>query len=93
MFQEHINRLGRLDTRGIKTELSLVEMIKQAVASSTVKLVHRGVREAGRGTNYVGPALDWSRESYEARSVKMRAATLDALRQGNTEVKVGVELK
>ena len=86
LFQEHINRLGRLDARDVKTDSSLAEKIKQIVAHSTVKLVHRGVRDANRGTNHVGPALDWSRESYEDRSLKMRDVALDALRQGNVRL-------
>jgi hypothetical protein len=49
--------------------------------------VQRGVRDAGRGTNYVGPALDWSRESYEGRSLKMRDVAIDALRMGSTGVR------
>ena len=83
LFQADINRLGRLDARDIKTDSDLVEKIKHIVADSTVKLVHRGVRDASRGTNYLGPALDWSRESYEGRSSKMRYVALNALRQGN----------
>jgi hypothetical protein len=84
LFQAYINRLGRFDVRDIKTESSLMEKIKQIVAQSTVMLVHRGVRDAARGSNYVGPALDWNRESYEVRSLKMRGAALDGLRQGST---------
>lgn len=87
LFQAYINRLGRFDVRDIKTEALLMEKIRQMVAQSTVMLVHRGVRDAGRGSNYIGPALDWSRESYEVRSLKMRDAALDGLRQGNTVAK------
>ena len=84
LFQAYVNRVGRFDTRDIKTEASLTEKVKQIVAQSTVMLVHRGVRDAGRGSNYVGPALDWSRESYEVRCLKMRGAALDGLRQRNS---------
>ncbi len=47
------------------------------------RAVQRGVRDASRGTSYVGPALDWSRLSYASRVNEMRNATLEGL-QGNT---------
>jgi hypothetical protein len=37
---------------------TLENEILQTIVQATVKMVRRGVKEAGRGRGYLGPALD-----------------------------------
>ena len=57
-FQNDIQRLRKFDARAAIGEKQLLEVVRKTVADSTVKMVQRGVRDANRGTSYVGPALD-----------------------------------
>ncbi|MES5481539.1 hypothetical protein QMZ05_02200 [Bradyrhizobium sp. INPA03-11B] len=59
-----------------KTPAALEEAIRRTISAMTVKLVQRGVSEAGRGRRYLGPALDWNRLNYAERSGRM----IDAIR-------------
>ena len=83
-FQSYIERLRRFDTRATGTEAKLIDAVHRAVARSTVRMVQRGVRDASRGTSYVGPALDWSRLNYADRADKMRIAALAGLNEGDS---------
>ena len=47
-------------------------------------MVQRGVRDANRGTSYVGPALDWSQLNYARRVEEMREETLEGLKGGTS---------
>jgi hypothetical protein len=80
-FQEYIQRLRRFDTRAARSEAQLLEAVRRTVWQATVKMVQRGVREASRGTSYVGPALDWSRLSYAERVARMQNAAAAGLNQ------------
>ncbi len=85
-FQEYVTRLRRFDTRAAAgNEAQLIAAIHRTVSQATVKMVQRGVRDASRGTSYVGPALDWSRLSYADRAAKMRDAALTGLSQGSSD--------
>lgn len=84
-FQDYMRRLRRFDARAALSEPQLFEVVRKTVADATVKMVQRGVRDASRGTHYVGPALDWSRLSYASRVNEMRNATLEGLK-GNAAV-------
>jgi Domain of unknown function (DUF4062) len=84
-FQDYIKRLRRFDARGAVGEAQLFEVVRKTIADATVKMVRRGVKDAGRGTSYVGPALDWSRLSYAHRVDEMRSAALEGLK-GNADV-------
>jgi hypothetical protein len=79
LFQAYIERLRRFDTRAARTEAQLIAAVRRTVPQATVKMVQRGVRDASRGTRYVGPALDWSRLNYADRSAAMRRTALAAL--------------
>jgi Domain of unknown function (DUF4062) len=83
-FQNYLDRLRRFDTRAIGTERQLVDAVHRIVAQATVKMFRRGVRDASRGKNYVGPALDWSRLNYADRADKIKGAALEGLSQGAT---------
>jgi hypothetical protein len=83
-FQDYIERLRRFDARTVGTEAGLIDAVYRTVSSSTVKMVQRGVRDASRGTNYIGPALDWSRLNYADRSNAIQGAALAGLNQGGT---------
>jgi hypothetical protein len=78
-FQEYIQRLRRFDTRATSSEAQLLEAVRRTISQATVKMVQRGVRDASRGTSYVGPALDWSRLNYAARVARMQSAALAGL--------------
>jgi hypothetical protein len=75
---ERGNRFGRLltDPRTLEDE------IRRTIVEATVKLVQRGVREANRGKGYLGPALEWNRQSYSERQTSMIAAIRSALTPG-----------
>ena len=75
-FQKYMKVLRRFDARAAKDERQLLSAVRRTVADATIKLVQRGVRDASRGTSYVGPALDWSRQSYSERVLRMKAAAL-----------------
>lgn len=77
-FQKYIEKIGRLDSRPSNGD-ELEKAVKQIVVQATVKLFLRGVRDAARGTTYVGPALDWSRLNYEERASKMRKSAVAGL--------------
>ncbi len=80
LFQDYIKRLRRFDARvAVNDEPGLLDAVRRTISESTVKLVQRGVRDASRGTNYVGPALIWSRLNYKDRIEKMRGVALAAL--------------
>jgi hypothetical protein len=83
-FQDYVEQQRRFDARSEGTEKGLFDAVYRAVGISTVKMVQRGVRDANRGTNYIGPALDWSRLSYAARSSAMQSAALQGLSQGGS---------
>ena len=83
-FQNDIQRLRKFDARAAIGEKQLLEVVRKTVADSTVKMVQRGVRDANRGTSYVGPALDWSRLNYARRVEEMREATLEGLKGGTS---------
>ena len=87
-FQQYVDSLKQLDIRNVSTEAKLVEAIHRTLSQATVKLVQRGVQGASLGTNYVGPALDWSRLGYSKRADQMRKAVLAALIQDDPNVKV-----
>ncbi len=78
-FQQYIQRLRRFDTRAASSEVQLLEAVRGIISQATVKMVQRGVRDASRGTRYVGPALDWSRLNYAARATRMQIAALAGL--------------
>jgi len=78
LFQNYIQGLKRFDARA-SSEAQLFQAVRQIVSQATVKLVHRGVRDAQRGSSYVGPALDWSRLNYVNRAARMKDVTLGAL--------------
>lgn len=63
-------RFGRI----VKDPASLESQIHQTVIEATVKMVQRGVMEASRGKGYLGPALEWNRQSYSQRRASMIAA-------------------
>lgn len=85
-FQEYMRVLRRFDARAAKDESQLADSVKRTVREATVKLVHRGVRDASRGNNYVGPALDWSRQSYGERVLSMKAAASEGVAHSGTIV-------
>ncbi len=87
-FQTYIDRLRRFDVRAASSEAQLFEAVRRIISQSTVKMVQRGVRDASRGTSYVGPALDWSRQSYADRVMKMREAALAGLNEGGTSAAI-----
>jgi hypothetical protein len=84
LFQRYIERLRRFDSRAAKTEAQLIAAVHRAVPQATVKMVKRGLRDASRGTLYVGPALAWSRLNYTDRSAAMQRVALAALAPGNS---------
>jgi hypothetical protein len=80
-FQGYIQRLRRFDARPASSEAQLLEAVRRTVRQATVKMVQRGVRDASRGTSYMGPALDWSRHNYAERVARMQSAALAGLNQ------------
>jgi hypothetical protein len=84
LFQDYIQHLRRFDTRATSSEAQLLEVVRRIVSQATVKMVQRGVRDANRGTSYVGPALDWSRLGYADRVARMKRAALSGLTQDGT---------
>lgn len=84
-FQAYVERLRKYDARP-KNEAELLNSIGRIVSQSTVKMAQRGVRDASRGRAYVGPALDWTRQSYAVRVVEMRKAVAAALSDGDTGI-------
>ena len=83
-FQDYVTRLRPFAARaGTVNEAGLVAAVRRTVSQATVKMIQRGVREANPGTNYVGPALDWTSLGYAERSLKMQAAALGALNQNS----------
>lgn len=91
-FQNYMRHLRRFDARAMKNEAQSLNAVRRAVAESTVKLVQRGVRDASRGTSYVGPALDWSRLDYKHRIASMRAAVLAGMGKGGASANNGGNL-
>lgn len=85
-FQDYMRVLRRFDARAAEDEPQLFDAVKRTVRESTIKLVHRGVRDSSRGNNYVGPALDWSRQNYGERVVSMRTAALAGMAHGGTKI-------
>jgi hypothetical protein len=83
-FQNYIRHLKRFDARVGDHEPQLLDAVRRTVAEATIKLAHRGVRDASRGTSYVGPALDWSRQNYGDRILSMRAAALAGMGKGKS---------
>ena len=84
-FQDYVKRLRRFEARAARDEEQLRAAVRRTVPQATIKMVQRGVRDAGRGTNYIGPALDWSRRSYAQRASAMRAEALAGLGGVNSE--------
>jgi hypothetical protein len=85
-FQNYLKILKRFDVRASADELNLISAVTRTVRDSTVKLVQRGVRDASRGNSYVGPALDWSRQSYIQRTASMKEAALAGMARGGTSI-------
>lgn len=81
-FQKYITRLRRFGSTAASSEPQLIDAVRRTVVQATVKMVQRGVRDAGRGSHHVGPALDWSRCSYADRSTRMQRTALNGLAQG-----------
>ncbi len=77
-FQIYVTKHARFDARAT-TDAELIDAVKRTVAEATVRLAQRGVRDASRGTGYVGPALDWSRQNYGDRAESMKSAALSAM--------------
>jgi hypothetical protein len=90
-FQEYIQRLRRFDTRVASSEARLLEAVRRTISRATVKMVQRGVRDASRGTSYVGPALDWSRLNYADRVAGMQSAALAGLNHDSARARVAVD--
>jgi hypothetical protein len=72
VFQTYLQETGAFESRCPAKEPDLSKKIKEMVGKATIGLVQRGVREASRGKNHLGPALQWSRLSYADRVVAMR---------------------
>jgi hypothetical protein len=78
-FQKLIESQSRFG-RCLKDPTSLESEIRRTIVEATVKMVQRGVKEANRGKGYIGPALEWNRQSYSQRQVSMIAAVRSALK-------------
>lgn len=74
-FQARIELENRFQPSA-RSPAALEDAIRRTISALTVKLVQRGVSEAGRGKGYLGPALDWNRLNYTERSARM----VDAIR-------------
>jgi hypothetical protein len=84
-FQKLIESQARFG-RMIKDSKTLDAQIRQTIVQATVKMVQRGVKEAGRGKGYLGPALDWNRQNYSERQTNMISALRSALKPGSSEL-------
>jgi hypothetical protein len=78
-FQSYIQHLRVFDARGATTEPELIAKVIQTVVHATIRLVQRGVREAGRGKYYLGPALKWSTLNYAERASAMEQTAAESL--------------
>jgi hypothetical protein len=78
-FQSYIKHLNVFDARGATTEPELIAKVIQTVVYATIKLVQRGVRDAGRGKHYLGPALKWSMLNYAERASAMKRTAAESL--------------
>src|SRR4029077_1092843 len=67
------------DARGATTERELIAKVIQTVVQATIRLVQRGVRDAGRGKHYLGPALKWSMLKYAERASAMKQTAAESL--------------
>ncbi|GLR85284.1 hypothetical protein GCM10007857_19940 [Bradyrhizobium iriomotense] len=74
-FVEEQYRFGRM----VKGPGAIEGEIRETIVRATVKMVQRGVIEASRGKGYLGPALDWNRQSYLQRRASMIAAVRGSL--------------
>lgn len=75
------NKIGRI----VRNPIILEDEIRQMIVEATVKMVQRGVQEANRGKGYIGPALEWNRQSYAERRTSMIAAMRSALKSGSSQ--------
>ena len=78
-FQNYIKDLNVFDARGASTERELTAKVIQTVVQATIRLVQRGVRDAGRGKHYLGPALKWSMLNYADRASAMKQTAAQSL--------------
>jgi hypothetical protein len=78
LFQSYMERANRF-IASAKDRSSLETQIYRTLAKATIMLAQRGVRDARRGSGYLGPALEWNRLGYADRSNQMIAAARSSL--------------
>ena|ERR1700733_755371 len=79
-FREYVTHHHPFTGAPCRNGEEIIGLCRQTIRELVATLVHGGVREARRGTSYIGDALDWSRLDFRRRQQQMELSLVAALR-------------